>query len=169
MHLTRWGKVTHICVSKITIIGPDNGLSPIWRQAIIWTNTGILSIQWTLGTNFIAMLIEILSYIFIQENAFEYIVWKGRPSCLGLHVLNCHLEIGGHLSRPQCDNYHTPLIYMYVTFSTPWSKGNPGVGLPPVCVQSLFFVNNASAYTEQSPCSLLFHLNSLRPGDMVPS
>ena len=28
------GRVTHICVSKLTIIGSDNGLSPGRRQAI---------------------------------------------------------------------------------------------------------------------------------------
>ena len=40
--LTHWGGVTHICVSRLTIIGSDNGLSPDRRQAIIWTNAGIL-------------------------------------------------------------------------------------------------------------------------------
>ena len=33
--LNHWGRVTHICVSKLTIIGSDNGLSPGRRQAII--------------------------------------------------------------------------------------------------------------------------------------
>ena len=33
--LTHWGRMTHICVSKLTIIASDNGLSPGWRQAII--------------------------------------------------------------------------------------------------------------------------------------
>ena len=33
--LTHWGRVTHICVDKLTIIGSDNGLSPGRRQAII--------------------------------------------------------------------------------------------------------------------------------------
>ena len=33
--LTHWGRVTHICVSDLTIIGSDNGLSPGRRQAII--------------------------------------------------------------------------------------------------------------------------------------
>ena len=42
--LTHWGRVTHVCVSEIIIIGPDNGLSPGRRQAIIWTNAGILLI-----------------------------------------------------------------------------------------------------------------------------
>ena len=40
--LTHWGRVTHICISKLTIIDSDNGLSPEWCQAIIWTNAGIL-------------------------------------------------------------------------------------------------------------------------------
>ena len=46
----------HICVGKLTIIGPDNGLSPGRRQAIIWTNAGILLIG-PLGTNFSEMII----------------------------------------------------------------------------------------------------------------
>ena len=40
--LTHWGRVTHICVSKLTTISSDNGLSPGGRQAIIWTNAEIL-------------------------------------------------------------------------------------------------------------------------------
>ena len=40
--ISHWGRVTHICVSKLTIIGSDNGLSPDRRQAIIWTNAGLL-------------------------------------------------------------------------------------------------------------------------------
>ena len=55
-----WGRVKHIWVSKLTIIGSDDGLSPGRRQAIIWTNAGILLIG-TLGTK----LNEILSEIHI--------------------------------------------------------------------------------------------------------
>ena len=61
--LTHWGRVTHICVSKLTIIASDNGLSPGRRQAIIWTNDGILLIG-TLGTNFNEILIEIHTFSF---------------------------------------------------------------------------------------------------------
>ena len=43
--LTHWGRVTHLCVSKLTIIDPDNGLSPGRHQAIIWTNAGIFLIR----------------------------------------------------------------------------------------------------------------------------
>ena len=49
--LTHWGRVTHMCVGKLTNIDSDNGLSPERRQAIIWTNAGILLI-WPLGTKF---------------------------------------------------------------------------------------------------------------------
>ena len=42
--VTHWGWVRHICVSKLTIIDSDNGLSPGRRQAIIWTNFEILLI-----------------------------------------------------------------------------------------------------------------------------
>ena len=43
--LTHWGWVTHIYISKLTIIGSDNGLSPGRRQTIIWTNDGVLLIE----------------------------------------------------------------------------------------------------------------------------
>ena len=56
--LTHWGRVTHICVSELPTIGSDNGLSPGRRQAIIWTNAGILLIR-TLGINFSEILSEI--------------------------------------------------------------------------------------------------------------
>ena len=39
--LTHWGWMTHICISKLTLIGSDNGLSTGRCQAIIWTNYGI--------------------------------------------------------------------------------------------------------------------------------
>ena len=53
----------HICVSKVTIIDSDNGLSPGRRQAIIQTNARILLI-WPLGTNFSEILIEIHTFSF---------------------------------------------------------------------------------------------------------
>ena len=55
------GQVTHTCFTKITIIGLDNGLSLGRRQAIIWTNAGILLLG-PLGTNFSEILIEIQAF-----------------------------------------------------------------------------------------------------------
>ena len=46
--LTHWGRVTHICVSNLTIVG---------CQAIIWINAGILLIV-LLGRNFRGILIK---------------------------------------------------------------------------------------------------------------
>ena len=83
--LTHWGRVTHICVNKLTIIGSDNGLSPDRRQAIIWTNAGILLIG-ALGTNFSEILIEILTFSF-KKMRLKVSSVKRRPFCLGLNVL----------------------------------------------------------------------------------
>ena len=52
----------HIYVSKLTIIGSDNGLLPGWRQTIIWNNAGILLIG-ALGTSLIETLIEIYTLL----------------------------------------------------------------------------------------------------------
>ena len=72
---THWGRVTHICVSKLNIIGSDNGLAPGRHQAIIWTNAGILLIG-PFGISFS----EIENYTFSFKK---------------MH-LKCRQEIGGH-------------------------------------------------------------------------
>ena len=56
-----WGRVTHICVGKLTIIGSDNGLSSEQHQAIICTNGGVLLIG-PLGINFSEILIVIQTF-----------------------------------------------------------------------------------------------------------
>ena len=81
--LTHWGRVTHICVSKPTIIGSDNGLSPGRRQAIIWTNAGMLFIG-PLGTNFREILIEIYTFSFKKMHLKMSRKW--RPFRVGLNV-----------------------------------------------------------------------------------
>ena len=89
MRLTHWGLVTHICVSKLTIIGSDNSLSPGRRQAIIWTNAGLLLIE-PLGTNFSEILIEIWTFSF-KKMHFKVSSVKRQPFCLGLNVLKTPL------------------------------------------------------------------------------
>ena len=83
--LTHWGRATHICISKLAIIGSDNVLSPGRRQAIIWTDDGILLIG-PLGTNFIEILIAIYKFSF-KKMHLKMSSGKWRPSCLGLDVL----------------------------------------------------------------------------------
>ena len=85
LNLTHWGRVTHIWVSKLTIIVSDNGLAPSRRQAIIWTNAGILSIG-PLGTNVSEILIEILTFS-SKKMRMKVSSAKRRPFCLGLNVL----------------------------------------------------------------------------------
>ena len=81
---THWGRVTHICVSKLTIIGSDNGLSPARRQAIIWTNAGILLIG-ALGTNVSEIFYKICTFS-LKKMPLKMSSGKRRPSCLGLNV-----------------------------------------------------------------------------------
>ena len=83
--LTHWGRVTHICVSELTIIGSDNDLSPGWRQAIIWTNDGILFIE-PLETNFSEILIGIQIFSF-KKMCLKMSSAKWRQFCLGVNVL----------------------------------------------------------------------------------
>ena len=77
--------MTHICVGNLTIIVSDNGLSPYRRQAIIWTNAGILLIG-PLGTNFSEILLEIHAFSF-KKMHLKMSSGKWRPFCLGLKVL----------------------------------------------------------------------------------
>ena len=82
--LTQWGRVIHICVSKLTIICFDNGLSPRRCRAIIWTKAGILSIR-TLETNFSEILSEIHIFSFAKIH-LEMSFAKWRPFCIGINV-----------------------------------------------------------------------------------
>ena len=83
--LTHWGRETHICVGKLTIIASDNGLSPERRQVIIWTNAGILLIG-PLGTNVSEISIGIQTFSF-KKMQLNMSSAKWRPFCLGLNVL----------------------------------------------------------------------------------
>ena len=86
--LTHWGRMTHICVSKLTIIGSDNGLSPGRRQAIIQTNVGTLIIGPQV-TTFCEIIIEIHTFS-IKIMHLKMSSWKCRWRAI--------------LPRPQCVN-----------------------------------------------------------------
>ena len=85
LELTHWGRVMHTCISKLIIIGSDNGLSPGWCQADIWTNAGILLIghSWT---NFSEILIKIHTFSF-RKMHFIMSFEKWQQFCLCLNVL----------------------------------------------------------------------------------
>ena len=83
--LIHWGWVTHMRVSRLTIIGSDNVLTPGWRQAIICANAGILLIV-PLRINFSKILIGILTFS-LTKMRLKAPSAKWRPFCFGLNVL----------------------------------------------------------------------------------
>ena len=99
--LTHWGRMTHICIGKLIIIVSDTGLSPWWRQAIIWTNAGILLIG-PLGTNFSEIIIGIPTFS-LKKVRFKMSSGKLRPFCLSLNVLKQghDLSLGAHIPVPE--------------------------------------------------------------------
>ena len=78
--------MTHICVSKLVIIGSDNGLSPVRRKVIIWTNAEIL-LNEPIWTNFSEISIEIHRKCTFKKMHLKMSSAKWRPFCLGLNVI----------------------------------------------------------------------------------
>ena len=68
---------------KYDFIGSYVGLSPVRRQAIIWTNAGLLAIG-TPWTNFRDFLFEIQTFSFKLMH-LNMLSGKLRPFCLGLN------------------------------------------------------------------------------------
>ena len=81
----RWGRLTHICVGYLTIIGSDNGLSPGRRKTGIWIKAAILLIR-PLGTNISENFVKIHKFSFkiMHCNMSSAKLW---PFCLGFHIL----------------------------------------------------------------------------------
>ena len=115
----------HMCISKRTIIGWDNYLSPGRFQAIIRTNARKLFIR-TLARNLSEVLSEIDTF-FSQDNAFVDVVW--RQFCLGLNVLttnkshgmNCTCCESCNTSRATVASDSSLNIHKHDTFMPPQS------------------------------------------------
>ena len=86
--LSHWGRVMHICISKLTVIGSDNGLSPGWHQAIIWTNAAIL-LSGPLGTNLNVISREIHIFSF-KKMILKMLSAKWLSFCFCLNVLRAY-------------------------------------------------------------------------------
>ena len=78
-----------MCVSKLTTIGSDNGLSSGRRQAFILTNAGIVLIG-PLGINFSDHVIGMYVFSF-KKMHLKLSSGKLRPFCLSLNVLSMRL------------------------------------------------------------------------------
>ena len=123
-YITHWGRVTHVCVGKLIIIGSNNGLSPGRRQAIIWTNDGILLIG-PLGTNSNAISIGIQTFSF-KKMPFKVSSAKWRPFCLSLNVLiglyctSNHNRYGKCKSTPPVEHHKVLCRKFYNSFGMNW-------------------------------------------------
>ena len=130
--LTHWGRVTHIYVGKLAIIGSDYGLSPCPRQAIVWNNDGIL-LTGPLGTDLLNC--DRNSSIFIYKNAFQSIVCEmvailSRPQCVNwIHARKSFSPMSDSISLqtllPLCYNVycrhdeHAAFLELKVSFNKP--------------------------------------------------
>ena len=72
-------------MNRISFVS-DDGLSPIWRHAIIWTKARLLLIG-SLGANFSEILIEIQNFPFTKMHLKISSV-KWRPFCPGERWVN---------------------------------------------------------------------------------
>ena len=118
MYCGLWNEINSLRLGNLTIIGSDNGLSPSWRKAIIWTNVGILLIG-LLGSNFNEILIGIQTFS-LKKMHLKTSSAKWRPFCLCLSVLmnmmngcRCHIQyvflvffIGYHGNSSQNGNQY---------------------------------------------------------------
>ena len=110
--------MTHICVVKLIIIGSDNGLSPDRRQAIIWTNVGLLSIG-SLRTYFNENL------ICVNWVSLEF-AWLEVVSCFSTdryHFKNalCVSVVESHYHTAH-DNKIWPAAQMWQTYNKFWTN-----------------------------------------------
>ena len=80
-----WGRVTHICVSELTIIGSDNGYSPVLAPSH-YLNQCWNIINSTPIKKFSQILIEIHTFSF-KKMHLKMSSGKWRPFCLGLNML----------------------------------------------------------------------------------
>ena len=94
----------YIGVSNLTIISSDNGLSPGRRQAIIWTDAGILLIGPS-RTNFSEILIGIQTFSF-KKMHLKMSSAKCRPFGLGLNVLRSVVLWLSSAAPTHCQSSH---------------------------------------------------------------
>ena len=96
LSLNHWGRVTHICVSQLTMTGSDNGFLPGRRQAIIWTNAGTLLIG-TLGTKFREMKMHLKTSGKLRKFCLRLnlIILKEAPALSSIllisKMITCHV------------------------------------------------------------------------------
>ena len=125
--LNYWGRVTHICISKLTIIGSDNCWGWFRQWLVAWfASSHYLNQCWNIVNskfrNKFQWNVKPISYIFFQWNTFENVVcemaaslpqsqfvnpalsnaaymWRWNGSSF-VSILACHLVDAKSLSEP---------------------------------------------------------------------
>ena len=126
MLLTHWGRVMYTYVSKLTIIGSDNSLSPGRRQAIICTSAGILLIR-TCKTTFSEIASEIHAFSFTKMH-LKMSSAKWLQFCLGLNELKVY--------NPIIDP-HNIKVKPFPNSHTFWTNTSPELSF--CCSSNIFF------------------------------
>ena len=98
--------MTHICVGNLTIIGSVDALSPGWRQAINWTNAGLLLVG-RLGTSISKILIQLLVFSFKK---------------MRLNVSTAKWRL--FFSASMCRDYHLPFLHQHWFYSNGFGGAN---------------------------------------------
>ena len=113
--------MTHIFISRLAIIGSNNGLSPGRHQATIWTNAGILSIGPS-GTIFSEISIENHTFSF-KKLHLKISSAKWWPFCLRPNMLT-HWPLTIWQSFKKCSfwTHLTDWYHEYLLWNCP--KGN---------------------------------------------
>ena len=105
---------TYVSVNYATI-SSDNGASPVGRQAIIWTNAGLLSIE-PEKTNFNEILIEIQNFSFNKKIQICRLQNGG-------HCVNASLESVPykHGTTTWCPHFPSLCLQMALHFTVPYN------------------------------------------------
>ena len=114
---THWGQWRIYASVNYAIIASDNGLLPVRRQAIIWTNDGLLFGR--LRTNFSDFFHQ-SEIVFLQENGYQNIVCKvaaiySLPQCVNELILHSYQCCFGLIW-----NYSVLVILLKRQEQTPW-------------------------------------------------
>ena len=112
-----------------------DGLSPVRRQAIIWTNADVFSIG-SLGTTFRQNLIKIYTMIFFKENEFANVVCRmsvilSRPHWansalytriwVSLWLMLCLRQSFGHYDDVIMDSIASQITSLTIVYSNVYS------------------------------------------------
>ena len=128
-------------------IGLDNGLSPIRRQAIIWTNAGILLIE-PLGRKSSEILIKIKKFSFKKIHLkIPSAKWQPFPFCPGGGGVISHVTADVvHASAAQWRTYlhviswsysdRAPIKHSYVCNNQRTTGTRGKIAWNPICVRS---------------------------------